>query len=229
LIPPAFPCPLRLLLNALFVLGLVVPGQLAADDSPTTGTVTRAAVAPVAPSGSGARVGFVDIEIVLGESRAVRQIAGEIDEELGRRDQEIREKRRELQKLRLSLEQQGSVLSDEERARRQQQALALISDIDEAEYRFNREVRRKQSTVIEPMLEQVVKLIGEVGQREGFDLIVRGETVLWGGRSVDLTPTVIRELDQRTEQLRAAVRRYSPAEQTVAPSPTPAPLLPLLP
>lgn len=186
-----------------------------AADAPTTDTL------PV-------RFGFVDIELVLAESDAIRKIVAEIDEDLAKRDEAIRAKRRELSKLKLSLETQGAVLSQQERDRRQQAAVAMLTEIDEMEYRFDREVKRKQALVIEPMLEEVVKIVGEVGQRDGYDLIVRGEMVLWGAKSVDLTPVVVRELDLQIDRLRSKLQRLKPAEGEVSPTPTPAsvPLIP---
>jgi len=186
-----------------------------AADAPTTDTL------PV-------RFGFVDIELVLAESDAIRKIVAEIDEDLAKRDEAIRAKRRELSKLKLSLETQRAVLSQQERDRRQQAAVAMLTEIDEMEYRFDREVKRKQALVIEPMLEEVVKIVGEVGQRDGYDLIVRGEMVLWGAKSVDLTPVVVRELDLQIDRLRSKLQRLKPDEGEVSPTPTPAsvPLIP---
>lgn len=174
------------------------------------------------------RFGFVDVELVLAESKAIKTIVSEIDAELGKRDEEIRDKRRELQKLKLSLDAQGSVLSQAERERRQQQAVTLLSEIDELEYRFDREVKRKQAAIIEPLLEQVVRIVGEVGQREGYDLVVRGEMVLWGSKSVDLTPVIVRELDLQVDRLRAAVKQPAPEPSEAGPKATPA-VVPLLP
>jgi outer membrane protein len=204
---------MRLCLLIAFLLTTSL--RAAAQDLPTTGTLTS-------------RFGFVDVELVLAESQAIRLIVSEIDTELGRRDGEIRDKQRELQKLRLSLETQGSVLSQVEREKRQQQAVTLLSEVDEMEYRFDREVKRKQATVIEPLLEQVVRIVGEVGRRDGYDLIVRGETVLWGAKSVDLTPVIVRELDLQVDRLREAVQRPAVDSTTESPKATPS-VVPLLP
>jgi outer membrane protein len=207
-----------------FLFTTLAGPAVGSPDGPTTATL-----------GLG-RFGFVDVELVLAESRAIRAIVSEVDEDLAGREGTIREKRRELQKLRLALETQGPILSQPERDRRQQQAIALLSEIDELEFRFDRDMRRKQAQVIEPMLEQVLRVVGDVGQRDGFALIVRGETVLWGARSVDLTPVVVQELDRDVERLRAAVRRFTPEaapEGTTRSAPSAAgssaPLLPLLP
>ena len=193
-----------------------------ASPTPTRDPLTRGA----------ARIGFVDIELVLDSSQAIRTIVGEADAELGEADRQIQEKRRELRQLRTALETQSSVLSDAERQKRQQQAVDLLNEIDEMEYRFQRTVRDKQRSTIEPLLEKVIDVIGDVGRRDGYDLVVRGEVVLWGRETVDLTPLVVRECDLRIDELRQAVQGSRPPKlgaSGTAPRPTqPAPL-PLIP
>ncbi|CAN5381893.1 hypothetical protein BH09SUM1_BH09SUM1_03170 [soil metagenome] len=176
----------------------------------------------IATNGAPAKIGFVDIEVVLDSSSAVRTIVGEIDTQLGEEDRAIETKKRDLRKLRLSLDQQSSVLSESERAQRQQEAIDLMSAIEELDYKYQRSVKEKQRTTIEPLLTQVIKIIGEVGQRDGYDLIVRGEVVLWGRETVDMTPLIVQELDKRVEELRKAVR---PAAAVPSTSTAPATIL----
>lgn len=198
------------LIVVLLLAGGVVRGE---DTSPTLAGVVRPA----------ARIAFVDMELVLDRSAAVRTIVGEIDQELGRRSGEIDAKKRELARLKAGLEKQGAVLSAAEKKKREEQALGLLDEIDELQFRFQREVRSRQQSTIEPLLEQVILVIGDVGRRDGYDLVVRGEVVLYGRDTVDLTPGIIKELDGRVEQLRKAVEA---APKSKDPKPD---LLPLVP
>ena len=198
------------LIAVLLLAGGVVRGE------DTTGTLAGV----VRPA---ARIAFVDMELVLDRSAAVRTIVGEIDQELGRRSGEIDAKKRELARLKAGLEKQGAVLSAAEKKKREEQALGLLDEIDELQFRFQREVRSRQQSTIEPLLEQVILVIGDVGRRDGYDLVVRGEVVLYGRDTVDLTPGIIKELDGRVEQLRKAVEA-APKSKDAKPD-----LLPLVP
>lgn len=203
----------------LLILALCAAAPLAAHaaaDGETSGTV-QTTLRPAT------RIAFVDMELVLDRSAAVRTIVGEIDQELGRRSGEIDAKKRELARLKAGLEKQGAVLSVGEKKKREEQALGLLDEIDELQFRFQREVRSRQQSTIEPLLEQVILVIGDVGRRDGYDLVVRGEVVLYGRDTVDLTPTIIKELDGRVEQLRKAVEE---APKSKDPKPD---LLPLVP
>lgn len=151
------------------------------------------------------RVGFVDMEIVLGESVSVRRIMTEIDQELAAAEEEIGVKRREARRMRLALDQQGTVLSETERLRRQQEIIDLLAEVDEMTFRFDQRFRDAQRGAVEPLLVEVIRVVGEVARRDGYDLVVRGEMVLYGKETVDLTPSVIAALDGQEAELRRVV------------------------
>lgn len=182
---------------ACALLVLLPPASGLRAQLPTTGTLAQ--------RGETIRVGFVDIDLVLEESRAIRSIITEIDAELADEAGEIESKRAEAMRLRRELEQQDPLLSDDSRRQRQQQILDLLAEVEELELRFRRTIRERQQVSIEPLLEQVVIFIADVAERERFDLVVRGEAVLYGARRVDLTPEVVREIDRRGEELRRRV------------------------
>ncbi len=195
--------------------------------APQTGS--KAQVASPAPSKQTTfKIGFVDLDVVIDRSKAVRQIISEVDGELAVDARFIEDRNRELRRLKLSLEQQSAALSDEERRVRQDKVLDLMNEIDEMEYRFQRTARQKQRRTIEPLLEQVMLMVAEVGEREGYDLIVRGELVLYGRQTVDLTPSVIAEMDKRVDELRATIfpKAAADKDEDEKAQPEPLPLIP---
>ena len=199
------------------------------------GTMAPVAAQPVAaPAAAKAnvgagKVGFVDLEVVLDSSKGVRTIVTEVDADLGEQSRQIDLKTAELQKIRRTLDEKSAVLSEAQRQERQDKAVEMLREIDEMEYKFRRAVRDKQRTTIEPLLEQVIRYTGDVAKREGYDLVVRGEVVLYGRESVDLTQLVIKELDARVPDLRKSVEGPRPrpsgastgATPTAAARPTP--------
>ncbi len=180
------------LLNAILVASTSAQETVASDDAETSPALDQSSM----------KVGFVDIEIAIGESQAIRKILGEIDEEMRKDGESIDSKKQEARRLRIMLERQGSVLSDEERQERQQQIIDLMAEIDELEYKFKRKIEQTERTTFMPLVEQVIRIVGDVGKNENFDLIVRGEMVLYGRARADLTPLVVEELDSRYEELR---------------------------
>jgi outer membrane protein len=185
----------------LLVLCFAALPLMAQDDQVTSATLSLS---------ESPRVAFVDMERVLDSSEAITSIMAEVDDELAKESGKIDRLRLEARRLNLELEKQDLVLSDSERRRRQQEILDLMAESDELDYRFKRSVKEKQRTTIEPLLEEVLRLIADVARREKFDLVVRGEVVLYGNSSVDLTPLVIDQVNSEYEELR---KKLFPATQ----------------
>jgi len=151
------------------------------------------------------KVGFVDTQVVLNESETIREIVGEIDEELGNQARRIEQQKQKAETLRSELETRSSVLSDSARRAKEQEVIDVLSRVEELEFRFRREFQRKQRRAVEPILTEMLKVVRKVANEEGFDLVVRGEMVLYGNNAVDLAGRVAEELDKRREELRAII------------------------
>lgn len=173
----------------LCLLALFLVSAAPAQDAATTPTL------PI-------RVAFVDTEVILGESVAVRRIMSEIDKQLVAAEEEINAKKREARRLRVALDQQSAVLSEKERLTRQQEIIDMLASVDELEFRFNQRFREAQRGAVEPLLAEIIRVVGEVARLEKYDIVLRGELVLYGRDSVDLTPSVIRSLDSQEDKLR---------------------------
>lgn len=189
-----------LLLALIFLSGPIVlqAQETASNDQPTTSP----------------RIGFVDMDAVLASSRAIRTVMGELDEEIADAQQQIIEKEQQLEDLRNSLRLQSAVLSQEERRARQENALDLVREIEEMNFRLERRMRDSERETIQPVLREVVNTIGETARAEGYDIVLRGEVVLYGVERVNLTPLVIERLDNKLEKLRKAAGHGTPDEET---------------
>jgi len=137
------------------------------------------------------------MDIVLQQSHAVQEHVGRIEDQLQSRKKEIERKTAEYSRLREGLERQDSLLSDEEKANRRRRIQELKTEIEDLQYEANRHLRQSESGVIEPVLDAVMATVRQVGEREGYDLILRGELVLYGDPAHDLTDRVIQELDAK--------------------------------
>jgi outer membrane protein len=209
--------------NTVFcVLGMVLNLSgltLSPAQRPTTPTLSSTGVpySPAAgklPAQPCQRIGFVDMDVVLQESRAVRERIDHIESALDARRREIERKTSEYRRLAEGLERQGSILTDEEKTNRRRRMQQLSSEIEDLRYEANKTLRASERGVIGPVLDAVMATVEEVGRREGFDLIVRGEAVLYGHDMTDLTQRVIDELDLRGLKLPPPEDGLSVARET---------------
>src|SRR5690606_3905463 len=134
-------------------------------------------------------------------SRAIRKGMNQMDTELEAAAREIDLKQRDFRRLRFELDRQERILSQEERDRRQKELIALEQEISRMQFEMNQELQAKER-IVKPVLEKLMMIIADVAEREGYDLVLRGETVIYGSKSVDLTAAVVNEIDAREAEVR---------------------------
>jgi len=181
-------------------LAAVGGGAAGANAAPASAlsdtTATTATLAPRPPA-SCPRVGFVDMDVVIQGSRAVQGHVRSLEAELeGKRD-EIDRKLEEYRRLKEQLDRQQGFLNDEEKARRREELDRRRAEVEDLQYEANRTLRRSEGTLLAPVMEGILAVVEEIARREGFDLVVRGESVIYGAEAVNLTDRVIATLDAR--------------------------------
>lgn len=143
------------------------------------------------------KIGFVDMDVVFQDSKAVQEQIGRVEDRLDATKKEIDRKMSEYNRLRDGLERQDSVLTDEEKTSRRRRIQELKTEVEDLQYEANKQLRQSESGVVEPVLDAVMATVQQIAKREGYDLVLRGEMVLYGVQSIDLTDRLIRELDSK--------------------------------
>jgi Skp family chaperone for outer membrane proteins len=194
------PTPVRVLSALALGLGLTLAA------APATGQDAAPAEPAAEAEVTGALyIGFVDVELVIDRSRAIRAALQEIDRDMAVRARTIDEMERGLRRRQLELDRQSSVLSTAELDKLRGELLELTDELGRARFEFEQTLRTRERQ-LEPVLQRIMELVAVVAEREGFEIVLRGEVVLYGARSADLTPLVIRELDGRAEEILALFR-----------------------
>lgn len=196
----------RLLVAVLVGLSILSPLAAQEPTPPPTPEATSVASRPVPLPPAPARVGFVDIELVIENSQALRKALDEIDRELAGDAKKIDELERQFRRDRLELDRQDRVLSPVSREERRAALNALQEDIDRRRFAMDQELRSRQRQ-IEPVLEMIMEVVAQVAKRDGYDVVLRGEVVIYGQPSADLTDRIINELDARTDEVIATFNR----------------------
>ncbi|MDX1972089.1 MAG: OmpH family outer membrane protein [Candidatus Sumerlaeia bacterium] len=159
--------------------------------------------APVVSSTSNApqgKIGFVDIEIVIEQSTAIRMAMDSLDQVLAGKAREIDLKEREFRRMRFEIDKQERVISGEEREKRRAELLLLQEEIEKLKFEFDSELRIRERQV-EPVLEKVMTIVADIADEQGYDLVLRGEVIIYGRDSADLTKAVIERLDSNVAEV----------------------------
>jgi outer membrane protein len=178
------------------------------------------------------KIGVVDLQAVLDQSVRGRSAKDRLRDLGDRLQQEIksklefkRQKEEELQKLQTEFRTQKDLLTEQARAakdedyrRRARELKRFIDDTNRFTEDATQEFREREIRETQALLFIVRKVVQEIGEREGYNLVFEGNentaVVLYFNKAIDITPKVVQRFDQM------------PAEQTLITPPAAPPSTP---
>ena len=183
------------------------------------------------------KVGVVDLQAVLDQSvrgrgakDRLRDLGDRLQQEIKSKLEFKRQKEEELQKLQTEFRTQKDLLTEQARAakdddyrRRARELKRFIDDTNRFTEDGTQEFREREIRETQNLLLAVRKVVQEIGEREGYNLVLEGNentaVVLYFNKAIDITPKIIQRFDQ------------TPADQTLAtpPAAAPAPATPATP
>jgi outer membrane protein len=187
---------MKALLSAVVVV-VVVFTCAASTRAQAPAPAPAPASAAAAPNGL-QRVAFIDVQRVLARSAAGVAAREQLEREKAGMQKEMDAKRVELEKLRDEMEKKGALLTPDARKEKQEQFERKRRDAARLADDFQKELEKKESGLLQKVLQDVSGVIERVGKEKNYYLIVekRGGGVLYGSAEADLTEEVIRQYDR---------------------------------
>ena len=180
--------------SAVFTL---VGGLLVVGLSPAVAQQPAPAAAP-SPASS-ARIAYIDVQRVLARSSAGVAAREQLEREKSVMQKEMDGKRVELEKLRDELEKKGPLMTADARREKQETFERKRRDAARMMDDFQKELEKKEQTLLQRVLGELSGVIEKVGKDKGFYMIVekRGASVLYASPDADLTDDIIRAYDSQ--------------------------------
>ena len=141
------------------------------------------------------KIGYVDIDRVTEKARAVNEGMKKVGEKIKKVQAQLNEKKEKLRALQEEISKSEGVLSREEQDKKRKEANTLRNEIDDLDIQTRRDMQRLDDEFFQPMLKKIVWAIQDVAKERKMDMIVRGEAVLYGHDSVDISEDVIKKLN----------------------------------
>ena len=160
------------------------------------------AVAVVSHAAEAAKVGVVNLQRCLNESKLGKQFKVEFTSEAEQLKADLENEEAELKALREEIEKQGLVLS--ETAKKEREA-TYNNRLDAFKGRFKESqqaLQRKDQELTRKVLKGLQGIIGKIGDSGGYTLIVEKQEagVIFMAQASDITDEVIRRYDQSAGQ-----------------------------
>ena len=189
---------LSLAAAVLFAISALAQTSSAATPSgPSGGATGSPTPAPVA-TGSGTRLGTINIEQAIFGSNEGRRDFEELSKKLEPKQSQLKSQNDELESLQKQLQTQGDKLNEDARA-------TLVKQIETKKKAFDRSVQdaqeeagNQQNDIAQRILQKMAPMIVKYAQENGFGMVVDTtkpwpqSPVLWyDGDKVDITKAII--------------------------------------
>lgn len=156
-------------------------------------------VAVARPVRAELKIGIVDLQRALNESAAGKKAKEQFKVEFDRMQNSLKGEKDRLDRLKEDLDKKSVVLKEEERKNLAEDFERKRRDLRRKLEDSDAELRKKDSELTGDILKDLAVVIQEIGEREGYTVILENSSssVLYGSKSIDLTDEVIKAYDTR--------------------------------
>jgi outer membrane protein len=180
---------------ALFVISAIA--QTSSASAPTAGSTAPAAASPVT-TGSGTKIGTINIEQAIVATNEGRRDFEELAKKLEPKRTQLASQNDELEALKKQLSTQGDKLSPEALDTLKRQIETKQKALERAGQDFQEEAGNQQNDIAQRILQKMAPMIVKYAQETGFGMIVDTSKpwpqspVLWyDGERIDVTKPVV--------------------------------------
>jgi outer membrane protein len=169
------------------------------------------------------RIAVVDSQRAVLESEDGLRVQASLKKMFDEKQRELDAKQNELQKERQELEKQRTTLKPEVLQARAEKWQAEASSVQQMFMEYNRELQRKQSELMQPILNQALTVVQRIAKAEGYSLVIERQAVTYFQPEFDITERVIRAYNDGTPAAGtpAAGTPAAPAKPAAAPAVAP--------
>jgi outer membrane protein len=145
------------------------------------------------------KVGIVDLQRALNESKAGKRAKEQFKGEFERLQNSLKSEKDQLDRMKDDLEKKSVVLKDDQRQQMAEEFDRKRRDLRRRLEDSDADLRKKDSELTGAILRRLADVIQEIGARDNYTFILENSasSVLYGSKSVDLTDEVIRTFDAK--------------------------------
>ncbi len=152
----------------------------------------------VQANAEGYRIGVVDTERILRESDQAVRAEKKIEKEFAARDQEIKKLIKQSKDLQMSLEKDGSTMSDSARRNKERELANMNLSLQTMQREFREDLNLRKNEELAVVLAHADKAIREIAESEGYDVIL--QEAVYRNPKVDITDKVLKYLSNEAPE-----------------------------
>lgn len=145
------------------------------------------------------KIGYVDLQKALNTSEAGKSAKDKISKKVKEYEGTIDTRQKEIKKLKEELEKQAMLLSEDARGAKERDYQQKVKEFQRFTKDVQEELQQKDNEFTKQILEELFKVIKEVGEKEGYTMILEQSesSILYADEKVNLTDKVIKAFDAK--------------------------------
>ncbi len=139
-----------------------------------------------------AKIGVVDLQRIVAMSSYGKSAQAEINKKGEELTADLKKRESELGELKNKIEREALVMSPEKREEKEREFRIKLGDLQALEKKYKKELAELNMKLVGRIQNDVLKLVEEVGKKEGFLLILekREAGVMYSPDSIDLSDKI---------------------------------------
>ena len=149
-----------------------------------------------AQSAAETKIAVVNVARILHEIPQSKAIESQLKAEFSGRISEMQRLESEGQSLAAKLKKDESFMSADERTKLQRRLAELQADFNLKGQALQEDQRRRMGQEQNKILNKVQEAIDGIAKAQGFDLIINGQSVVFGAEKLDISAQVIQQVSK---------------------------------
>lgn len=144
------------------------------------------------------KLAYVDIQRALNECLAGRKAKDEFRAKVQRLEHRLRKQQEEVKGLKDELDTKGLLMKPDERRNLEEEYNRKLRDFERAYNDSKQDLQHEDSEITGRIVRDLAVVVGQIGQRDGYTMVMEKSGLLWAAPGVDITDQVIRIYDEKS-------------------------------
>ena len=144
-----------------------------------------------------AKIGVVDFQQVIQESEAGQQVQERIQKQGRKMESDLQELGQQIEELQKQLSRDSMVMNKKKRQEKQREMEIKRYDFQSKKEEYESEFRQMQSELVGKLQAEILSIAEEIGETEGYLLIVEKNAAVYYPDSIEITDKVIKAYNEQ--------------------------------
>ena len=155
-------------------------------------TVALLALFAAAPARAEMKLAYVDVQRALNECEAGKTAKAQFRVKVEGVEKQLQEEQNEVASLKDELEKKGMLMKPDQRQSLQDEYVNKAKNFERNYKDSKDDLERKDQEMTGKIIHDLAEVIRDVGEKNGYTMVMEKGSILWGMPSIDITDQIIR-------------------------------------